>query len=282
MPDNHNLTPPTPINTRRIPRKKAAPLVVDDDPVADAQMAKALSAIEPPGASILDDRFADELQTAEGAPIPIDGVPRAFAAGMTDEEGPDEEADDAPRADLLRTNYDQADSLADAGRAVSREFVQAGPEIIAMRRNDNGDRASRTVNFDGLTVALGAKRWRDGAVFDWARMHDGRRFTFSKSYFEVGVLVDIFAARTPAVVREIAEKRAAIANYNTIAEHGFGYLPTIRDSIIPVEMVNAALAGEVLDLTQMQLRHDIDPVKFDEFAAAGGDIYEQAKMRGVV
>jgi hypothetical protein len=113
-------------------------------------------------------------------------------------------------------------------------------------------------------------------------MIDGRRHTFSKCFFEQGVLVDIFAARTPAVVREIGEKRAAIAAYNLTAERGFGYLPTIRGSIIPLEFISAVLAGEVLDLTQMQGAHDVAPVKFDAYAAAGGDIYEQAKMRGVV
>ncbi|MGH7757480.1 MAG: hypothetical protein ACREM8_14510 [Vulcanimicrobiaceae bacterium] len=97
--------------------------------------------------------------------------------------------------------------------------------------------------------------------FDWCREWvRGPRHTFTRWYFEAGVLLDIFQLRSRAVESEVTAKRAAIATHNaTETEPAIGYIAVfIGDAPPSAYFVELAKAGEPIGF--------VLPVAFDQAA----------------
>lgn len=105
---------------------------------------------------------------------------------------------------------------------------------------------------DAISQQLGAKFWRTNAQFEWCRMPNTYKHTFTRFYFEQNVLLDIFAGKGASIEKEIAQKSAAIAAENVRREAEgkapLGYITTVRGATIPFEYFQRAKDGETLPL----------------------------------
>lgn len=128
----------------------------------------------------------------------------------------------------------------------------------AVRPPDSPDRP-RIDALDPITKALGVQYWRSNPVYDWCRQPSGFRHRFTRYYFSVPeaevkvfVLVDIFASKSQAIEKEVAQKTASIATENALrverGEHPIGYLPIVRGATVPLDAFEAVKRGESVAL----------------------------------
>lgn len=141
-----------------------------------------------------------------------------------------------------------------------REAELLLPQLSPDGRETMGfDRMVRVDSMDPLTEALGTKHYRTTPIFDWCRKGlwntapvgdlDSRpRHTFTRWYFQVRVLVDIFSSGTPAVYREIEEKARAIHERGLVEGQRIGYLPIVRGAFVSESAITSALGGGILHL----------------------------------
>lgn len=220
-----------------MPRKKA--VLLEAEPLAEATQARNVARRAPRGFET-DDRALRAV-----APVAMPRTPAVHDLGPHDEDEEEEGLDEGgPEA-------------AKPAIAIRGAFGDVPPPDQPTKIAPDA--------LDPLTGAIGARVWRNAAVFDWCVEQNERvsrdaedrrpRYAFTRHYFEQRVLVDIFTRETPAVRREVAQKTAQIKAYNDanpVARPGRppaqGYIPIIWGTVVTHEQIAAAKEGHLLPL----------------------------------
>lgn len=105
-----------------------------------------------------------------------------------------------------------------------------------------------------LSDALGCHRWATNKQFEWSRNPYQHRFVYTRYYFEVLVLVDIWPNATLETRKDVERKRATISAENKrrtgLGIKPIGYLPLVRGAVVPIEAFEQVRAGRVLALIE--------------------------------
>ena len=154
-------------------------------------------------------------------------------------------------------------SVPDAYSAPQQEPAALRPMLHPDGRDVMGfDTPQRIDSMDPLGEAMGTKFYRVSPAFDWCRQGrfntsgpgelDSRaRHTFTRWYFQVRVIVDIFSSSSAATLREIEEKSAAIYAQGSI-EGAIGYLPIVRGAFVAADAIATAMRGGILPLQDVR------------------------------
>lgn len=184
-----------------------------------------------------------------------------------------------PRADVMppRGNFfENPGIVSDQNTTESMFGDKRDAELMRPRLSPDGRETMgfdkphvRVDSLDPLTEALGTRFYRVSPIFDWCRKGmynisppgelDSRpRHTFTRWYFQVRVLVDIFESASPTVMREVAEKSEALYSQVTATEPTpIGYLPVVRGAFVSPGIIASALRGSVLPLQEKRTSYGV-------------------------